>query len=73
MISVHDLLREKPSLFMLFGWSSVSFTSLMMHFTLRMQAARSSETLVSCHSTTWYYNPKDLDLYWGDNAQSTFK
>jgi hypothetical protein len=32
------------------------------HFTLKMEAARSSETLVSYHSTTWSHNPEDLNL-----------
>jgi len=32
------------------------------HFTLKMGAARSSETLVSYHITTRRYNPEDLDI-----------
>jgi hypothetical protein len=31
-------------------------------FTLKMEAARSSETLVFYHITTWYHNPEDHDL-----------
>jgi len=27
-----------------------------------MEAARSSEMLVSDHSATWHHNPEDLDL-----------
>jgi Co/Zn/Cd efflux system component len=31
-------------------------------FTLKIEAARSSETLVSYHDTTQHQNPKDLDM-----------
>jgi hypothetical protein len=32
-----------------------------IHFTLKMEAARSSETLVFYHITTLRYNPEDLE------------
>jgi hypothetical protein len=32
------------------------------YLTLKMEAAWSSETLVSYHSTTWRHKPEDLDL-----------
>jgi hypothetical protein len=37
-----------------------------------MEAARSSETLVSCHNTTWHHNPEKLDmnLHCHENLQS---
>jgi hypothetical protein len=31
-------------------------------FTLKIEAARSSETLVFYHITTWYHNPEDHDM-----------
>jgi len=31
MRGLHDLLREKPSLFMLLGWSAISIASLLMY------------------------------------------
>jgi len=45
-------------------YSRPDFTMNIIHtceFTLKMEAARSSETLVSYH-ITWCHNPKDLDL-----------
>jgi len=33
-----------------------------IHFTLKMEAARSSETLVSYCNTTQHHNPEDLDM-----------
>jgi hypothetical protein len=33
-----------------------------VHITLKMEAARSFKTLVSCHNTTLCYNPEDHDL-----------
>jgi len=30
--------------------------------TLKMEAAKSSEKVVSYHTTTWHHNPKNCDL-----------
>jgi hypothetical protein len=32
------------------------------HFTLKMEAAQTSEMLVSYHNATWPHNPEELDL-----------
>jgi len=32
------------------------------HFTLKMEAAYPSETLVSCHISTWCHTPEDCNL-----------
>jgi hypothetical protein len=34
----------------------------MALFSLKMEAARSSEALVSYHITAWRHNPEDLDM-----------
>jgi hypothetical protein len=34
----------------------------ILHFTLKMEAGRSFETLISYHRTTRRHNPEDLDL-----------
>jgi hypothetical protein len=33
-----------------------------------MEAARSSETMVSYHITAWFHNPEDFDLNSGSSA-----
>jgi len=40
-------------------WSSVFWLVL---FTPKMEAARSSKTLVSFHITMWHHKPEDLNL-----------
>jgi hypothetical protein len=37
---------------------------------LKMEASRSSETLVSYYNTTWHQNPKDLDLNYSELVKS---
>jgi len=34
----------------------------IMHFTLKMEAAKSSKTMVSYHSTMQHHNPEELKL-----------
>jgi hypothetical protein len=41
-------------------------------FTLKMEVARSSKTVVSYHSTTQYHNPQDLDLNFYSCANHKF-
>jgi hypothetical protein len=35
---------------------------IYLHFTLKMEAAWFSKTLVSYHNTAWHYNPEDLNM-----------
>jgi hypothetical protein len=37
-------------------------TAVEIHFAPKMEAAKSSETLVSYRNTAWPYNPEDLDV-----------
>jgi hypothetical protein len=39
-----------------------AITTLPTHFNLKMEAAWSPETLVSCHITTLRHNPEDHDM-----------
>jgi hypothetical protein len=43
-------------------WGVVVGYQHFHHFSLKMEAARSSETLISYRNTTWRYNPVDLDV-----------
>jgi hypothetical protein len=40
-------------------WPFFSSTS---HFTLNLDPARSSETLVTYHNIVWHHNPEDLNI-----------
>jgi hypothetical protein len=41
---------------------SNSSHGLLGYDALTMEAARTSETVVSCHINTWHHNPDDLNL-----------
>jgi len=48
------------------GWAHCHHRSFPIshpgHFTLKMETALTSETMVSYHDTTWHCNPEDLNL-----------
>jgi hypothetical protein len=44
------------------GYQHFGGPCYLYHFTLKMEAARSSEILASYCNTTWHHNPEDLDL-----------
>jgi hypothetical protein len=54
-----------------FEGKNINFTSFKIvhvmrmrsiHFTLKMEAAQTFETLVSYHNTTWHHIPDDLNM-----------
>jgi len=46
-----------------FPWPvPMPFFPITSHFTLKMEAARTSETLVPYHNNTWCLNPEDLGI-----------
>jgi hypothetical protein len=48
--------------FIAIGWKRTCTYSLLLYFSLKMEVARSSSTLVFCHITVWCRNTDEHDL-----------